>query len=272
MRSGEPLGTITPAAAAETGLDVGIVVVAGMTDGCASQIASGAVEPGQWLSVLGTTLVVKGVSADMLHDPAGRIYNHRHPAGYWLPGAASNVGGGVLARMASRRSARTRPRRCHDHPDRIGVLPVGGRGRAFSVRPCHCPRFHGGTPRSDHEHYAATLEGVAYVERLGYDVLRQLGATVGPRILTTGGGTTSAVWNQIRADVLGCTLEVVAEPGAAFGAALLAASASLHPDLATATRQMVKPGAVVDAQPQHQDAYDRGYERFAAACQERGYI
>ncbi len=272
VRSGEPLGTVTPAAAAETGLDAGIIVVAGMTDGCASQIASGAVEPGQWFSVLGTTLVVKGVSTDLLHDPAGRIYNHRHPAGYWLPGAASNVGGGVLSTWSRAALPELDRAAATLTPTGLACYPLAGEGERFPFVHATARTFTAGTPRSDRERYAATLEGVAYVERLGYDVLRQLGATVGPRILTTGGGTTSAVWNQIRADVLGYTLEVVAEPGAAFGAALLAASASLHPDLATATRQMVKPGALVNAQPQHQDAYERGYERFVAACQERGYI
>lgn len=45
-----------------------------------------------------TTLVIKGVTEHLLPDPQGRIYSHRHPAGYWLPGGASNTGGEALAR------------------------------------------------------------------------------------------------------------------------------------------------------------------------------
>lgn len=272
VRSGEVIGQVTPAAAAETGLDVGTSVVAGMTDGCASQIASGASEPGQWLSVLGTTLVVKGVSAALIHDPAGRIYSHRHPAGWWLPGAASNVGGGVLG--AWDRADLSRLDRHADSLTPTGLVcyPLAGEGERFPFVAPTARSFMLGTPRTDEERYTATLEGVAYLERLGYDVIQELGATVGRRILTTGGGAGSAVWNQIRADVLGYTLEVVAEPGAAFGAALLAASASLYPNLAAATRAMVRPGTTIVPSPDQHAAYEPSYQRFVAALRERGYI
>src|SRR3546814_8669540 len=63
-----------------------------MTDGCASQVASGAVSPGTWNTTIGTTLVVKGVTRQSLNDPEGRFYSHRHPDGYWMPGGASNTG------------------------------------------------------------------------------------------------------------------------------------------------------------------------------------
>jgi D-ribulokinase len=271
-RSGTVIGEVTTSAADATGLDPGTLVVAGMTDGCASQIASGATEPGQWLSVLGTTLVVKGVSDTLLLDPAGRVYSHRHPAGYWLPGAASNVGGGALAAWRRDDWARLNDAALGLSPTGFAVYPLTGTGERFPFVDAGARGFSEGTPRTDAERYAATLEGVAYVERLGYDVLQELGATVGERILTTGGGTAGAAWNQIRADVLGRTLEVVAEPGAAFGAALLAAGVSLYPDLGTATAHMIKPGTAVQPRPEYRDAYERGYERFRTACRERGYI
>ncbi|MDX6236423.1 MAG: D-ribulokinase, partial [Kribbellaceae bacterium] len=77
----------------------GVPVFAGMTDGCAAQIAAGALAPGAWNSVLGTTLVLKGVSKDLLDDPTGAVYSHRHPDGGWLPGGASNTGAGALTTM-----------------------------------------------------------------------------------------------------------------------------------------------------------------------------
>lgn len=77
----------------------GVPVYAGMTDGCAAQIAAGALAPGAWNSVLGTTLVLKGVSKDLLDDPTGAVYSHRHPDGGWLPGGASSTGAGVLTEL-----------------------------------------------------------------------------------------------------------------------------------------------------------------------------
>jgi len=50
-----------------------------MTDGCAAQIAAGALEVGSWNSVLGTTLVLKGVTRELIRDPAGVMYSHRSP-------------------------------------------------------------------------------------------------------------------------------------------------------------------------------------------------
>jgi sugar (pentulose or hexulose) kinase len=94
--AGAPIGRVTASASEATGLPVGTLVVAGITDSCAAQIAAGATRPGQWFSVLGTTLVFRGVSRELVRDPLGRLYCHRHPSGYWLPGAASNVGGEAL--------------------------------------------------------------------------------------------------------------------------------------------------------------------------------
>ncbi len=78
MHPGTPITTISGRCAAETGLAVNTPVVAGMTDGCTSQIASGAVKPGDWNSTLGTPLVIKGVTQQLIADPLGRIYSHRH--------------------------------------------------------------------------------------------------------------------------------------------------------------------------------------------------
>src|SRR6185436_10977700 len=89
VRPGAELGR-TPA---------GVPVYAGMTDGCAAQIAAGALSPGAWNSVLGTTLVLKGVSKELLDDPTGAVYSHRHPDGGWLPGGASSTGAGVLTEL-----------------------------------------------------------------------------------------------------------------------------------------------------------------------------
>ena len=46
-----------------TGIPAGTPIIAGMTDGCAAQIGAGALEVGSWNSVLGTTLVLKGVTS-----------------------------------------------------------------------------------------------------------------------------------------------------------------------------------------------------------------
>jgi xylulokinase len=272
VASSTPIGVVTPEAASETGLPAGGTVVAGMTDGCASQVAGGAIEPGQWLSVLGTTLVVKGVSKELPRDPAGRVYSHHHPEGFWLPGAASNTGGGALARWAAEEWSSLDRQAAQLSPTGLAVYPLRQQGERFPfVRPA-AQGFVEGDVRSDQQLYAATLEGIGYLERLGYEVLEQLGATVGPVLRTAGGGGRSKAWSQIRANILGRAIAVPAEGGAAFGAAILAAMAGLHPDLATATREMVRVDYTVMPRQALAGEYEAGYARFLDACRRRGYL
>jgi len=79
VRPGARLGTVGRAAAEATGIGEGTPVIAGMTDGCAAQLAAGALSPGSWNSVLGTTLALKGVAPELLRDPLGSVYSHRKP-------------------------------------------------------------------------------------------------------------------------------------------------------------------------------------------------
>src|SRR5690606_2621391 len=90
--SGKIIGSLDQALAKQLGLPNSIKITAGITDGCASQIASGAIKPGDWNTTIGTTMVIKGVCKNPIDDPAGVLYSHRHPGGYWMPGGASNTG------------------------------------------------------------------------------------------------------------------------------------------------------------------------------------
>jgi sugar (pentulose or hexulose) kinase len=118
VRPGTRLGEVSSAAADATGIPTGTPVLAGMTDGCAAQIASGALRPGSWNSVLGTTLVLKGAARDPVRDPTGVVYNHRAPDGTWLPGGASSPGHSRRASRTPTRSAWTRGRPRTSRPAR----------------------------------------------------------------------------------------------------------------------------------------------------------
>ncbi len=274
-RPGAVIGQVSARAAEETGLPVGLAIVAGMTDSCASQIAGGATEPGQWLSVLGTTLVFRGVTAELLRDPQGRVYSHRHPMGMWLPGGASSTGGETLARRFAGADLVALDRQAAAlTPSGVICYPLERVGERF---PFARPDARGflldeqavaeGSPL----HYTACLEGVAYLERLGYTTLEGLGARIDSPICITGGGARSQVWSQIRADVLERSLLAPEQTEAAFGAAVLAASAMLYPDLSSATRAMTRMRAIIE--PRLDAArYQEHYARFVAACRERGYL
>ena len=50
------------------------------------------------------------------------------------------------------------------------------------------------------QRYAASLVGVAFVERLAYDVLDRATGSKGGEVFITGGGSQGDVWMQCQAD------------------------------------------------------------------------
>ena len=120
--------------------------------------------------------------------------------------------------------------------------------------------------------YAAHLEGLAYVERLCYEVVAALGAPVGETVCVAGGGTGSAAGLQIRADVLGRRLLVPEVPSGAMGAAILAARDVAYGSVTEAARAMVRHARTVVPRGALRDAFGERYARFVAACRARGYL
>ncbi len=125
---------------------------------------------------------------------------------------------------------------------------------------------------SEADAYRAELEGVAFCERLAYDHLTSLGAVYGPPLRSAGGASSSTVWTVIRASVLGVPIEVVPHAETAFGAALLAAAGTLHPDLAAAGRAMVASPRTVEPVAADTERLGARYREFVAALHRRGWI
>ncbi|GAA4864917.1 FGGY-family carbohydrate kinase [Pseudonocardia benzenivorans] len=262
---GTPLAVVSPAAAAESAVPAGTPVVAGMTDGCAAQVAAGALAPGDWCSALGTTLVVKGATATPVVDPAGAVYCHRHPDGGWLPGGASNVGAGVLRReLPGVDLAALTPAAAALGVPPGATYPLVGVGERFPFPDPDARGFDVGGPAvpTPAETLARVAHGVAYVERLAFDVLAGLGADVSGAVTVTGATSANDWWNQLRADVLGRPVAVPREAGSAFGAAVLAAA---EPgSLAATAQRMVRLRARFDPRPERADALAEGCARLRA--------
>ena len=273
VRPGVPIAGISKACAEATGLPAGIPVLAGMTDGCTSQISTGAVAPGDWNSTLGTTLVIKGVTEQLIADPHGRIYSHRHPDGYWLPGGASNTGGEALAQRFDRdKWDALNGQALQLAPTATIIYPLARQGERFPFARPDAQGFVLDPPTDDAVNYTAHLEGVAYVERLAYEVLTGLGADIGDTIYSAGGATHSRAWSQLRADILGRALVRPEVTGGAMGAAIIAAAGQWYEGLIPAARTMVRLIERVEPRPTMAAVYAERYERFRQACVERGYI
>lgn len=271
---GALLGRVSAEAATATGLPAGLPVRAGMTDGCASQIATGALALGSWSSALGTTLVIKGSTADLVRDPSGGVYCHRSPDGGWLPGGASNTGAGVLTRAfpgagPAEFDALTAAARGLGVPPGVTYSLVG-EGERFPFVTPYARSFSHGVPENPAHRFNALCHGIAYVERFAYDVLGTLGADVNGPVSVSGGGTRNVWWNQVRADVLGRPLLLPASVEAAAGMAVLAASEPGQ--LAATARRLVTVRQRVEPSPDRAVQLRAGYERLVGALVDRGWV
>jgi len=271
VRPGTQLGLVGRSGAEATGIAAGTPVIAGMTDGCAAQLAAGALNVGHWNSVLGTTLVLKGVSAEPVRDPHGALYSHRSPDGLWLPGGASSVGAGALSERFPGRSLAALDRLAAERePAGVLAYPLVSRGERFPFAVPEAEGFVLGEAAGEADLFAGLLQGVAYVERLCFDYLDHLGAPTGGALSLTGGATRSPYWCQLRADVLGREVRLLEEPEPGFGMALLAASGGRG--LAEAAAEMVHVREVIEPRPDHAERFLEPYVRLVTELEGRGWL
>ncbi|MDB5261019.1 MAG: carbohydrate kinase [Adhaeribacter sp.] len=269
--SGTPIGKIAPDLAAALGLSPQLQVVAGMTDGCASQVASGAVNLGDWNTTIGTTLVVKGVTRAELKDPQDRLYSHRHPEGFWMPGGASNTGADWVTKEFKEDLALLNEQAAALIPSGYLAYPLRQAGERF---PFISPQARGFEPEglSQVQRFVANMEGVAYVERYAYEIIQQLSGEKVEAVYTAGGASNSDTWLTIRSNVLNLPIYKMRHVTGAVGAAILAASKTYFKSISQATRALTQIEKEVRPTPALSASYQKSYGEFLHVLQKKGYI
>lgn len=277
--SGSVIGAVDKTGAAATGLPVGCLIVAGMTDGCAAQLSAGALTPGAWNSVLGTTLVLKGVSAQRHTDPTGAVYAHRAPFdGGWYPGGASNSGAGVISELLPGRDLAALTAKLDMSAAAPIAYPLRGRGERFPFVASDAVAL---LPESgdDLAVFSAILHGVAYVERLAFDLLAMTGYDLSSAVYVTGGGARNSVWTQLRADTLQRELSVPVQSEGAAGMAMLAAAGHLARDGADAAdplervaQRMAPESSLVEPRLNRREPLAEAYAGFIDHLAENGWL
>ncbi len=247
----EVTGTITVEAAAATGLFAGTPVVAGAGDQGANGVAVGAIDPGVVGLSLGTSGVVFTATDTPAIEPDGRLHAFCHGvAGRW------HFMGVMLSAAGSFRWFRDELAPGADFGDlaaSAGEVAAGSDGLLFlpyltgerTPHPDPLARgaFVGLTVRHGRDQLTrAVLEGVAFGLRDSFELIRAAGGADLTEVRASGGGTRSAEWRQILADVLNAEVRTVATAeGAAQGAALLAAvGAGWYDDAADASREWLR--------------------------------
>ncbi|WP_431015035.1 FGGY-family carbohydrate kinase [Bradyrhizobium pachyrhizi] len=219
---GTPFSEMDPQIARSLGLPPTAQVAAGTTDGVAAFIATRADQPGDAVTSLGTTLVVKQLATQPIFAADQGVYSHRLGE-RWLAGGASNSGGAaLLMHFTAAEMERLTPQLTPDQPTGLDYYPLPKPGERFPIAdPALAARV---TPRpaEDCRFFQGLLEGIASVEALAYRQLAQLGAPRLRRVIGIGGGAKNDAWTRIRHRVLGVPVSVAEQTEASYGAALLA--------------------------------------------------
>lgn len=173
----------------------------GTTDSIAAFLASGADTPGQAVTSLGSTLVVKLLSEKPVEDSTRGIYSHRL-GNRWLVGGASNVGCAILRQEEfseeelKRLSDAIDP--SSDSP--LKYYPLTKAGERFpkndpKKQPVLTPKPMKAAADGEKEssvcrqqYLHGILQGIAEVEKEGYAALKDLGATAITEVCQLTGG------------------------------------------------------------------------------------
>jgi xylulokinase len=264
----EVAGTVSAAAARETGLPEGLPVTAGTVDAWAEAASVGVTCPGDTMVMYGTTMFL----IQVLEDP------RPHP-GLWttrgvLPGSYT-----LAAGMATSGSITTWLRDLvgGDWAELLAAardVPAGSRGLlllpyfAGERTPLFDPDARGVLAGLTIEHgvgeiYRAVLEGIGHGVRHNLETMAESGGPA-PRLVAVGGGTQGGLWTQIVSDVTGLPQKVPAETiGAALGDAMLAAVATGTADPAQVAGWNPPTGSVTPDPGRHA-VYDEYYARYRA--------
>jgi sugar (pentulose or hexulose) kinase len=219
---GTVIGTIQGAIATDLEIPATCQIHAGTTDSIAAFLASGAHSPGEAVTSLGSTLVLKLLSQTRLDRAKEGIYSHRF-GNHWLVGGASNTGGAVLAAFFSTQDLQHLS--SHINPlmeSSLHYYPLLKPGERFPINNATLePQL---TPRPDNpvEFLHGLLESIARIEAQGYQRLQELGATPLRHVFTAGGGAQNPTWTKIRDRHLRVPVQPSQQTEAAYGTALLA--------------------------------------------------
>lgn len=241
VRCDEFVGNLTPKAAAQLGLTTGAKVFGGTIDIAVSTLGSGMCMNGETHFYLGTSSWVSAISEQPALLSQGGFCGQSAELGklMWLytsETACANVDW-FIEQFYREEKAKLSTVELYDFINSdAGRIPVGSDLLLFNPwtagerSPISDVYVRGGFLNINLSHTRAHMmraiyEGIAYNLRWAMEALEQdMGCTV-PTIRILGGGTKSAVWMQIFADVFNRPVEIVRDTqnAGAIGAAFLAA-------------------------------------------------
>jgi len=270
---GAILGQVTPAAAYKCGLPAGLPVVAGLGDGQAAGLGAGVTDDRTAYLSLGTSVVSGTCAARYITDRAFRVLTSGLPDTFLVETAI--LSGSYIVKWFVERFGTPELGNESAFEAAIQAVPPGAHGLLLvpywnsAMGPYWDAAASGIVAgwRGVHDRahvYRATLEGIAFEQRLSTGGVEAATGQRVERLIATGGGANSAAWLRIMADVLGKPVHRSAtSETAALGAGILAASAAgLYSNVNEATDAMTRTEPVpVEPDARRHEFYTQLYEQ-----------
>ncbi len=280
--SPEITGTVTPEAAALTGLKAGTPVVGGAGDNAAAAVGTGVVRDGKAFTTIGTSGVVFAHTDHISIDPKGRVHTFccAVPGAWHVMGVTQGAGlslkwfrdnfcsaeketaqgMGVDPYYLMDQEAAKSPIGCN----KLLYLPYLMGERTPHLDPdCRGVFFGLSAMHTKWDMLRAVMEGVTYSQRDSVEVLREMGVQIG-EMLACGGGGTSSLWRQMLADTYNCPVKTVkSKEGPALGVAILAGvGAGLYPSVQEACDAMIQTNEPQLPIPENVPRYEAFYQVY----------
>jgi xylulokinase len=280
------LGTVTPQAAAATGLRAGTPVAVGGGDGSCAGVGVGCVKPGSAYNYLGSSSWIALTVDKPIVDPQMRTMNWAHCVpGYLHPSGTMQAAGSsyqwlkeTVCTAEQRQALETEADVYELINQQIERSPPGAGGLIFlpymlgERTPRWNPNAKGAfiglslaTRREDL--LRAVLEGITLNLGIIVNIFRQHVPIEAVTVI--GGGAKGAVWRQILADVYGCPIQKLnyLEEATSMGAAVVGGVAAGVFDSFDVIDRFVHVDTVVSPNPANQAVYQRIMPIFESCYQ-----
>ncbi len=286
--AGTPIGRVSAEAARDTGIPYGLTVIAGAADKACEVLGAGCLTPDIACLSYGTAATINTSTPRYLEaTPFIPPYQAAVPGyynteiqitrGFWMVSWFKEQFGLHERQLAGQRGVS--PESLFDAL--VNSVPPGAQG--LILQPFWNPGIKVPGPEAKgavigfgdvhtRAHlYRAILEGLAYALREGKERIEKRGGQPITRVRVAGGGSQSDAALQITANVfdLPCERPHLYETSGLGAAMLAAVGLQLHPDFATALREMTRIGKVFQPQAEHAHTYEQLYRRVYCRMYQR---
>ncbi|MFV0361983.1 MAG: xylulokinase [Suipraeoptans sp.] len=276
----EVVGRVTQKAALETGLEIGIPVVAGGLDACCGTLGAGVLHPGE-TQEQGGQAGGMSICIDEYHADIRLILSYHVVPDKWLLQGGTTGGGGVMRWLHREFGAYedslkdTKGKNALEQFNDLaeGVSP-GSDGLIFlpymagERSPIWNPKAKGvyyglDFSKTKGHMIRSAMEGVAYALKHNLEVAKEAGGEV-EILKAIGGSANSKLWTQIKADVTGKRIVVpYSDAATTLGACILAGvGVGLYDSFEEAVGLTVKETRVHEPDRVLYELYETNYKKY----------